>query len=508
MPWCDAARPPQCPLALSSRGSGGVFLGPVGSSGKCGKSRLDAVTREPGPFPPLMIHPSRRVRSQMEPTPGSAAGFQAFGGNFGWLLGEKLVRWVIGVSVAAVVARHLGPGDFGRLNLALAVVALFSSFAGAGIENILTRELVRQPGRAAELLATVAFVRLAAGLVALVAGWALVMGVRTFDGELLPLGLIAILSSGLVFQAGEVLETWFQAQLRARVVVVVRTSVFAGFAGVRLALVAAGAPVAAFAWAFVAEAALIVVGLAGVYRATGRSPGEWRFVEATARSLLRESWPNLLSALAIAVYMRADRLILGYLADERTVGFFSAASAVAEIWYILPTALIATLNPALTRLQGEDRARYWEKLRQVAQFLALLGWVLLISCTLSARTVISALYGPEFQTAAALLPVMMLSTLFAFIGVAVSPWYLNEGAMRPALRRHAVGALVGLSLNLLLVPRWGAVGAAWSTAAAFASAHWLGNLWQPKTRPLFWLQTRALLFGSLSSLRPTALLRR
>lgn len=449
-----------------------------------------------------------RIRSQADPAPGSPVGYLALGKNFGWLLGEKLVRWVIGVSVTALVARHLGPGDFGRLNLALAVVALFSSLAGAGIENILSRELVRQPARAAEILATVALVRLAAGLVALVLGWALVMGVQKFDAEMLPLGLIAILSSGLIFQAGEVLELWFQAQLKARVVVITKTSVFVVFSGVRLALVAVGAPVAAFAWALVAEAALIVVGLAGVYVATGRSPGQWRFIRSLARSLLLESWPNLVSALAIAFYMRADRLLLGRLADEPAVGLFSAASAVAEIWYILPMALVATLNPALTRLQGENQALYWEALRQVTQLLALLGWILVVLFALSARTVVSALYGPEFHAAAVLLPVMMLSTLFAFIGVAVSPWYLNEGATRPALRRHALGALVSLTLNLLLIPRWGAVGAAWSTAAAFATAHWLGNLWQARTRPVFWLQTRALLFGSLSSLRLAALLRR
>lgn len=435
-------------------------------------------------------------------------GLHALGTNFGWLLAEKLVRWIVGLSVAALVARHLGPDDFGRLNLALAFVALFASIAGAGIENLLSRDLIRHPAQAAEILATVMLVRLAAGLGALLLVGGALAGTFMMGGAGLPVGVIVILSSGLLIQAGEVFELWFQSQLQARRAVFMKSLAFLLFSGVRLGLVAAKAPVEAFAWALAGEAALAVVGLGGIYLATGKAPGRWSFHGERATALLRESWPNLLSALAIAVYMRADRLVLASHADDATVGIYGAAATLTELWYILPTALITTVTPALTREHQADPARYWQRLRQLAQGLALLGWIILVGLSLSARPIITALFGAQFVEAASLLPAMMASTLFAFVGMGVSPWYLNAGAMRLAFRRHALGAAVGLGLNLMLVPRWGAPGAAWATTAAFATAHWWSNAIDSRTRPLFWLQTRALLFGSLSQLKPSALLRR
>jgi PST family polysaccharide transporter len=430
------------------------------------------------------------------------------GTNLGWLLAEKIVRWLVGLSVAALVARHLGPADYGRLNLALAFSALFVPLAGAGIETLLTRDIVRSPAQASEMIATVLFVRLAAGLASFLLMMGALLGSSGMGMADLPTAMVVILSSGLILQAGDVFDLWFQSQVKARPSVLARSLSFLVFSGVRLILVANEAPVAAFAWALAGEAALTAAGLGLLYATTGGSPGPWRFVRERARRLIAEAWPNLVSALAIAVYTRADRLVLGHHANEETLGLYGAAATLAEVWYILPTALVATMNPALTREHGGDPARFWERLRQVVQGLALVGWILVAVLGLAAGPLITALFGAKFAGATSLLPIMMISTLFAFIGVGVSPWYHNEGAMRLALRRHLLGAAVGVALNLILVPLWGAPGAAWATAAAFATAHWWSNAIDARTRPLFRLQTQALLFGSLSSLKPSVLFRR
>jgi PST family polysaccharide transporter len=75
----------------------------------------------------------------------------------------------------------------------------------------------------------------------------------------------------------------------------------------------------------------------------------------------------------------------------------------------------------------------------------------------------------------------------------LSRWLLAEDLLRFSLVTHAAGALVNVALNLVLIPRHGAFGAAWATVISYASAGWLALFLSARTRPLGWMMARALL---------------
>ena len=427
--------------------------------------------------------------SRLDSRTGDIPGWRAVFGNSFWLLVERCARWSVGLTVGVWTARYLGPADFGLFNSALAWVALFACAAGLGVESIVVRELIRRPAERARLLATAFGLRIGGGIVFTVLP---IFAAFLWPAASPPVGLTAIASLATLFGIGEVFDLWFQAQLRARPAALTRTATFLAACLIRLALIAFAAPVSAFLWLVAAEATLTAVALAVVFL-RGERPPLGRFSPALARELLRESWPNLVGNLACLSYARVDRVMLAALSGEAAAGQYSAAANLVEVWSFFPLALINSATPLLTRLHAADPVGYARELARITRFHAAAAWAIVAILVAVAPWLVPFLYGAAYSKAVPTLQLFACSLPFAFVGVAASPWYLNTGLTRVAMRRHLLGAALNLGLNAYFIPRWGAVGAAGATTAAYALAHVFANAFDVRTRPLLLCQLRALL---------------
>ena len=429
------------------------------------------------------------------PPDAKAPGWRAVFGNSLWLLVEKCARWTLGLTVGVWTARHLGPADFGLFNSALAWVALFAGAAGFGIESIVVRELVRHPAGQSELLATAFGLRFVGGI--FFGGLAIVAAVLWASASP-PATLTAIAALTTLFAVGDIFDLWFQARMRARSAALARTAVFAVACAVRLALIASDAPLSAFLWVVAAEAAAASLALSAIFFRS-EHPSRGRFSPKLARELLGESWPNLFANLACLSYARADRVMLAALSGDTAAGHYSAAANLVEIWSFFPLAIVNSANPLFTRLHTADPSRYLRELARLVRLHAAVAWAVAAALVIAAPWVVPVLYGPAYAAGTGTLQLLACGLPFAFVGVAASPWYLNAGLTRVAMQRHLLGAALNLGLNWVLIPRWGALGAAAATVVAYAVAHVFANALHPCSRPLLRLQLRALLLFPPSS---------
>lgn len=433
-----------------------------------------------------------RLRRWLEQQPG----WRGVGRNAGWLVLEKCIRWALGLTIGVWLARHLGPEAFGRLGLAQAVVAVFASLVFLGSEGIVVRELVRAGSGRQAILLTAVWLRVIGGT----AGYLIALAATSFLDlpDQVP-ALVAIAGLSLLAGAGDVLDLWFQAETQSRRAATSRTVGLVGSAVLRGILILTDAPLSAFAWAVVAESALTTLALIVAFPRGNLVASRTALDASWARAWLKEGWPNLISGLAMMAYMRVDRILLGTLDGERSVGLFNAAATCVEVWYILPTAIATAATPLLTRLRAGSSADYLREIARLARILAAAGWLLALGLTLASPWLTGGLFGPAYREAAPALALLAWGLLFVFMGVAVSPWYLNEGLMVPAMWRHLIGAVLNVGLNVLFIPRWGPTGAAAATVLSLGAAHVFANALDPRTRPIFHLQIRALLLRAPAS---------
>ncbi|WP_428419979.1 flippase [Methylibium sp.] len=381
--------------------------------------------------------------------------------NSAWLMADKIVRLGVGLIVWVWLARHFGPEGFGLWNYAIAFTALFGAFATLGMDGVLVRELVRDPSRTGMLLGTAMGLRLLASALAAFASVGTLLWLR--PGEWLPLVLVALNAVVLVFQSAQVIDLYFQARMHARPAVLAVNMAFLVTTIGRLGLLAIEAPMAWFAVTLVIEAGLAASLLVVAYRSAERNNTPWQFDAHVAKALLLESWPLLLSSLAVMIYMRMDQVMLASMAGDEAVGQFSAALRIAEVWYFIPMALMSAAFPAMMKKREEGPEAYERYVQRLYDAMAWLGLTVAIITSLAASWVVPLLYGKQFTPAAEILSIQIWAGVTVTMSFVHSRWLLAEGLQRYGLVYTLLGACVNVSLNLILIPRFGPHGAAWAT---------------------------------------------
>lgn len=418
-------------------------------------------------------------------------GFRKAAANLGWLFAEKAGRLALGLLVGLWLARYLGPQRLGSLSYCVALVTLFGFVPALGLDAIVKREILKTPGLTDELLASSLVLRLGAGALGF-AGlllWAQ-LGLGLSGPEPAMLSIVSL----LLFQPALFLpELWLQSHLLAKRAAFAQLSALAVVSALRVWLIVTQASLVAFAWVLVVEMALAAAlfwGTAG--RAGMRIPWTAARTERMRR-LLAEAWPLMFASLAIVVYMKIDEVMLRQLADPAEVGLYAAAARLSEVWYFLPTALAASVLPALLRAKAAHPREYAMRQQQYYDLSAAVAYGLSVPIALASPWIVRVAYGADFLESGPILAVHISASIFVFLGMARGQWLVNEGLQKFYLAATCAGAMANVALNFIFIPRWGGLGAAWATVISYGLAAWLASYFHPAVRVTAAMQTRALL---------------
>jgi len=410
--------------------------------------------------------------------------------NIGWLFFDKVLRMGVGLLVGVWVARHLGPEQFGLYSFATAFVGMFSAVAGLGLQSIVVRDLVQHPENKAETLGTAATLQLIGGLLAYGLLMSTIFWLRPEDH--LAQVLVAILGSILLFKASEIAASWFESQVQSKYTVWVQNGCFLVFASIKIALILQGAPLVDFAWAAVGEALLVALLLLMTAGLKGQKFNQLDISVARAKTLLQDSWPLLMSGLAIMIYMKIDQIMLGQMVGDEAVGIYSAAVRISEVWYFIPTAIVASTFPSILEAKKHSERQYYQRLQQLYDLMVLISIGIALPMTFFSTSLVTGLFGNEYGAGGTVLAIHIWASVFVSLGVASSNWFVAENRQMLSFQRTALGAAVNIALNFLLIPTFEAVGAAFATVIAQITAAWLFDAMQPITRKMFFMKMNSM----------------
>lgn len=200
-----------------------------------------------------------------------------------------------------------------------------------------------------------------------------------------------------------------------------------------------------------------------------------RYSPAHARRLVVYSAPLVLSGLCMFVLHQADRYFVQRFHGDGEVGLYGLAyklGAIGNAVFLEAFGLI--WFPYVFALRSEDEVR--RLTRKVLTYFHLVMCTVTLGLALFAREIVSAMAAPEFLPSWTALGVVALGYVFwALFQITSTVFYLRERTGR--LSAIVAGAaVVNLASNAALVPRYGFVGAAWSTVVTFgalALATWI-----------------------------------
>lgn len=415
--------------------------------------------------------------------------------NIGWLIAERVLRMVVGFLVLAWMARYLGADNFGLLNYGIAFVAIFSTFAQLGLNHFIVRDLVSEATNKDEILGTAFFLRIISGIASLFSAIVIIFLLRPDD----PSGrnIVIILTASLILQEFNVIDNWFQSQVQSKYAVWANNTAFILMTLVRITLIKTNAPLITFAWAWLAETFLSVIGLVIIYQGTGKKIQRWRPNWIRAKRLLKVSWPLILSNLSIMVYIYIDQIMLGQLADARSVGIYAAAVRLSENWPFLSLALVRSVAPSIIEAKKVSEKFYYERIQKICNLLALIFYCIAIPMTFLSTPLIILVFGQEYAPAGLILSIHIWSAIFGFLGYVKEIWVATEELTSFAFAASLLGAVINILLNLWLIPLYQGVGAAIATVISYGFADYVMCFLYPPARKFGWVMTKALTFNHL-----------
>jgi O-antigen/teichoic acid export membrane protein len=178
--------------------------------------------------------------------------------------------------------------------------------------------------------------------------------------------------------------------------------------------------------------------------------------------MLREAAPvGITLAIAVA-YLKLDGVLLGILATPTDVGLYGAAYKLIEYPMLGLSVALAPLFPLLARWYAAERPHFNALYRGGLDGLAAVTLPLAIGAAFVGQSVLPIVYPREFVASATALTLLAVSLVFIMHNGWQGFSLLAAGFQRVTLAYDLGGLAVNVGLNLVLIPRYGFLGAAWA----------------------------------------------
>lgn len=359
-----------------------------------------------------------------------------------------------------LAGRILGTESLGRFSLALAIAFIFEAVVDPGLYQITIRDLARNPQRANQYLSNIlGYKILVAALI--LAGAAVVLALNPAHPETSSAILLLLFASAL-----KSIKTSFVAGLHAMEYfqwdAVSQTIERLGLLCVGALVLISGGGLVGLCIAFVAVRSIDVMA-AGliVWRKVSRFAV--RVDMALLVRLLRSALPVGIFLAVLNLYAYVDTLMIAAIRDDAEVGWYNAGFKIYEGLSAAALIIANVFRPRIASAFTGD-SRYFAALFPlglkytwaVALLIALMGVPL-------AEMAIVTLFGSEFLEAAAVLEILLIGLPFFF---AVTYFQMMSVAMdkqKTVLFIAVIGLGANVAMNLVLIPAYGYLGAAYAT---------------------------------------------
>jgi O-antigen/teichoic acid export membrane protein len=393
-------------------------------------------------------------------------GFQKYFRNTGWMFVARLFGMFLAFFVTAIVARYLGPERYGTLMYAISFVGLFSFLASLGIDQILYREIIKNPEKESELLGTSFVLKIIGGLIATLIT---ILISYFFINDLLEKKLIFIISLSFVFQSINVINYSFQSRLENKKITYITIITTIILSLLKIIVVFSNKGILFLSGILVLEPVIYGIFFIYYYSKYFGNIKSWNFNTNTAKNIIKWSAPLMLSTVFVLIYSRIDQVMLKYYLDSRAVGLYSSAVTLSEIWYFIPGIVVISLFPSIINARENNKYIYNKRILKLTCFMVIISIMISIIGTIFARDILHLVFGLKFIDAYRVLQIYIWSSIGISIGTVLNQYLIAEKLSSTILYISIVGMIINVLLNFLLIGKYGINGSALATLISYTA---------------------------------------
>ncbi len=379
--------------------------------------------------------------------------------NTYYVAASQGVHLFLGFFLSWAAARMLGDADFGKYNFAFAMSFLVYLLSDLGVVTYVTRETGRQRDLAARLFSNGAALK---GLLLIFGALFLAGYLRLFSiaGDKLTAVLIFAVH-GALYSFNQlciaVYRGFERMEYEMRILIIEKAVITA----LGLFVLMRGWGLVPFALVFVIGAACsLILNLVWIRRTfiPHAIPVDWTF----ARRILGASIFLGLFWIITNIHERVDVLMLEAMTEDRVLGWYSLAYRLFQVASVVPMVLMTSTFPRISRDSGQNDARVRQIFRVGMKYLFIVALPMVVG-TLFLSEKIVLFFGADFRPAAPALKILIMTAAVDFFSIFYAGFLLAWNRQRDLTLLQTGALILNVSVNLVLIPRLGHVGAATAT---------------------------------------------
>jgi len=378
-----------------------------------------------------------------------------------------------------ILARQLGPSNFGTFSAALIMITLLSPLAGFGVAGYWLKVFGQEGWCATRWLAgSLKYAALSAFMVVLLLiGWSIYGPHDALTTNILLIltsyvfgqAVVGLVGGKIMLEENHLMLALWQLLPHLMRLLLVVTLTYA------TATFTLNVQVTAYAYAAVALAIFLVGSFLllrmfkGDFSLKGHGVFKGKKIQSkkkipSAYQVAIQAWPFGLAGMLYLIYYQSDIILLKYLSGAEAAGIYNVAFLVMSAVYLLPGTIYQKFM--LSKLHywaKHDPDRFLATYQSGCGFMLSLGLATMVVFTLAAPTLVVFLFGDQYSDVGDLLLLLALCIPLRFLGSSVAGSFVSHNNIRLKTLYLSLAATLNILLNILLIPLFSIYGAALAT---------------------------------------------
>ena len=388
-----------------------------------------------------------------------------------------ILQKIISFTYFTIIARALGPADLGKYYFAISFTTIFAIISDLGLTSVLTREIAKYHNQANRLLGSILTLKIPLILINIVA---VILFSRFFNyspllNTLIYLSLICTILDSFTATFFSVSRGFHNLAFESVSSVIYQIVVL--ISGLIILKIDLGLR-------------FLMIGLvaASIFNFFYSTIVVWRkwgldlkpkFDPKLVKLVIKIALSFGLFAIFQKIYTYLDSVLLQMLAGDYFVGIYQIAFKIINALQFLPLAFTASLYPAMSNYWAKNREQLIITFERAMNYLIIISLPIAIGIFSLADKVV-LLFKTGYASAVLPLQISMTALLFLFIAFPVGSLLNACDKQFVNTVNMAITMIVSIVLNLILIPRWQAVGASLTVVLTNILMLTLGLYWVPK----------------------------
>lgn len=398
--------------------------------------------------------------------------------NTSWIMVGKIYQMIMFLIVGMFVARYLGPKNYGIINYTLSFVAFFSTLCTLGLDVTIMDEFMIRPDSQGTTIGSAIAMRLIVGFIS--TGLLICIFYKMYPSDYTMLMIIILQAIAIIFQSFDILGSWYLSKLESKKTTIIQIISCTIMTLYQIIIIKMSKNIVWFA--FTKSLDVMVMGILLMILYNIDKNQKLRISYNLCKQMLKKSYHFIISGLMVIIYAQADKIMIGSMLDESSVGLYSVAIAICGLWSVIPASIINSSRVIIMKEKRINEAMYIKRLKQLYATIIWLSIAYGIFVTIFSRLIIILLYGKAYLRAQSALLIVVWYCSFSYLGSAKNIWMICENKQKYEKWFTLAGVCLNIFLNFILIPKLGINGAAIATLITQAFTNFILTIIVKDTR--------------------------